>query len=374
MTALDREHLRSWGCFGSAFTALALLIGFVTFVALLWLRWGNSSAVEPIAVTTIDPKQPSVIDDTQIASAQYDHRSASEAVVATQDDVHSIIERADGWLYQRQNIEVSRIAASDYDIVVIDDLLSAGITPDVLRAEVQRMQVKPDGSRRLVLAYMSVGAAENQRQYWRPEWHSEATDALSADAPDWLERGEVGECNSAGHCRYPVQYWHPEWQQLLVSGPESQLNLILNAGFDGVYLDAVEAYAFFDNATNQSFLQSEMIALIQQIALHARITRGQPDFLLIPQNGFELFTSQAYIQLVDGVVWQVRAQSAGAFTSAVTSPQVPLHLSTSETQLFALYYTSDAAIVSDFYTWAYTHGYIPFAGSQQLDSFVVPSR
>jgi uncharacterized protein (TIGR01370 family) len=74
------------------------------------------------------------------------------------------------------------LQASAADILVLDD--SVGIdsrgrrTPTTLN----RLQKKPDGSRRFVLAYLSIGEAEDCRYYWQPEW-IEAAEA-SQPQPD----------------------------------------------------------------------------------------------------------------------------------------------------------------------------------------------
>jgi hypothetical protein len=40
------------------------------------------------------------------------------------------------------------------------------------------MKRKPDGSRRLITAYLSVGETENYRYYWKPQW--------SKQRPAWI--------------------------------------------------------------------------------------------------------------------------------------------------------------------------------------------
>ena len=74
------------------------------------------------------------------------------------------------WGCQYQNIELTNIASSLLDLIVIDPNLD-GLTGRVAdRSEVQAIQRKPDGQRRLVVAYLSVGAAEEYRPYWDPNW------------------------------------------------------------------------------------------------------------------------------------------------------------------------------------------------------------
>ena len=44
-----------------------------------------------------------------------------------------------------------------------------------------------------------------------------------------------------------IQFWHPEWQKIIYCNDQSYLKQIVDAGFDGVYLDNDEAYYFLYN-------------------------------------------------------------------------------------------------------------------------------
>ena len=74
------------------------------------------------------------------------------------------------WGYQLQKVDPAEIAASPFDLVVIDYSRSGTDDKRFTPAEVKGMQVKPDGRRRIVLAYMSIGEAEDYRFYWRKNW------------------------------------------------------------------------------------------------------------------------------------------------------------------------------------------------------------
>ena len=57
------------------------------------------------------------------------------------------------WAFQLKNINAAQLAASPYDMVVIDsELFETGADRPLRRDEVEAMQKKPDGSRRLVIA------------------------------------------------------------------------------------------------------------------------------------------------------------------------------------------------------------------------------
>lgn len=126
---------------------------------------------------------------------------------------------------------VQSLAASNYDVLIIDaffgdDMLDA--------ADLARLQKKPMGGKRLVFAYMSVGEAEDYRYYWQSSWENAPPDWMSVVNDDW-----VGN--------YRVKYWTQTWQNYLMGSPDSYLDRIMAAGFDGAFLDVVDAYETFEN-------------------------------------------------------------------------------------------------------------------------------
>ena len=126
---------------------------------------------------------------------------------------------------------IQAIAATNYDLLIMD-LFSADNVP-FTESEVGRLKEKANGGRRLVVAYMSIGEAEDYRYYWKSEWKK--------DPPAWLD----GE-NPAWEGNYKVSYWEGEWQEIIYGGGDSYLDRILEAGFDGVYLDIIDAFEYYE--------------------------------------------------------------------------------------------------------------------------------
>lgn len=129
---------------------------------------------------------------------------------------------------------IKALAATDYDIIIIDlyykdEALSA--------ADIARLRNKRRGGRRLLVAYMSIGEAEDYRYYWKDSWTKSPPSWLGPENPDW--KGN-----------YKVRYWDPAWQALLFGSSSSYLDRIVGAGFDGVYLDIVDAFEFWENKKN----------------------------------------------------------------------------------------------------------------------------
>jgi cysteinyl-tRNA synthetase, unknown class len=219
------------------------------------------------------------------------------------------------WFQSEQRL-CKRRAASPADLIVIDYMREVqNPTEDrwrtksvpVSRAEVQKLRSKPGqatgqaagqiaGQRdRLVIAYLSIGEAEEYRDYWRPEW--------AQRRPDWL---------LAENCRWPsnhlVQFWQQAWKDIIFSGPNSYLDRIMAAGFDGLYLDRVDVY--WDIRRDFADSRRQMLRFIEELAATAR--SRQPDFLLIAQNAEALLSDASYRRTIDAIAKEDLFRGVGA--------------------------------------------------------------
>ena len=61
-----------------------------------------------------------------------------------------------------------------------------------------------------------------------------------AESPAWLY-----EENKRWRGNYKVFYWMEEWKQIIYGTPTSYLTRVMEAGFDGVYLDIIDAYEYY---------------------------------------------------------------------------------------------------------------------------------
>lgn len=170
------------------------------------------------------------------------------------------------FLYQLQRARPDRIGETGFDLVVVS-YSATGSSPKVIPA----LKDSPGGPK-IVLCYMSIGQAESYRWYYKPEW--------GQNPPEWM-----GETDPVWGDRW-VKYWHPEWQAIIYGTPESYLDKIIEMGFDGVYLDRVDAYWYFQEEHGRETAAREMVDFVLDFTEYAR--KKKPGFGVFPQNAEEL--------------------------------------------------------------------------------------
>jgi cysteinyl-tRNA synthetase, unknown class len=189
---------------------------------------------------------------------------------------------AKSWHYQLDKGDLDTLAKIKADAMVIDYATGGGKAP-LTAADVARLKIGPDGKKRFVIAYLSVGEAEQYRFYFREEWKT--------DPPEWL---------GAENCQWPgahkVTFWHDSWKDIVWRGRKSYLKRIVDAGFDGVYLDRVDIY---DQYQDRPTARDDMIQFVTDLSATAK--KLKPGFFVIPQNADDLLNEPEYRAVVDGL-------------------------------------------------------------------------
>ena len=126
---------------------------------------------------------------------------------------------------------IDTLSATPYDVLILD--LYYDDQP-LDADDVALLQQKPQGGRRLVLAYMSVGEAADYRPYWQAAWND------SAHRPKWIAKPNHDWPGS-----YRVRYWTGDWRHILYGSEDAYLDTILASGFDGAFLDVMDAWQTF---------------------------------------------------------------------------------------------------------------------------------
>jgi cysteinyl-tRNA synthetase len=253
------------------------------------------------------------------------------------------------------------IAASGFDLAIVDYSADGTQAGAFDRAAVRRMQRKPDGGRRLVLAYLSIGEAETYRYYWRRSWAENPPPWLGEENPDWPGN-------------YKVRFWHDGWQRILLGDERAYLDRILAAGFDGVYLDVVDAYWFFQ-VQGRKTAADEMIDLVMRIAAYARGAR--PGFLIVPQNAEDLLAQPRYRGVIDAIakedLWYGLA-GPDTRNDPDTVAWTTKHLAMARDDgkaVLVVEYPETRKTVADVYARARRQGYTPYASVRALDRMVI---
>ena len=126
---------------------------------------------------------------------------------------------------------IDTLKNTDYDIIIMDLF---HFEKAYTAAEIRELKTKRNGGKRLVICYMSIGEAEDYRYYWNGAWKTGKPAWLAEENPHW--KGN-----------YVVKYWDPDWQKIITGNDGSYQKKILDAGFDGVYLDIIDAFEYFEN-------------------------------------------------------------------------------------------------------------------------------
>ena len=263
------------------------------------------------------------------------------------------------FLYQLQNIDVAQVAASPYDLVVTDYSHDGSAAGKLTTAEVAALR---SGGARTALAYLSIGEAENYRYYWQPGW--------APGSPAWL-----GPPNPDYPDNFKVRYWDPAWQAIIFGSPGAYLDQIIAQGFDGVYLDVIDAFEFWgpDGNNERPSAAQDMVDFVKTLASYARAQR--PGFLVFPQNGSQLsVVDPTYIGTVDGIgaedTWTVGNRTQTRYDTDHVTAWLDLFRDAGKTVL-AIDYPTVTRRIDEFYARAEARGYVPFNPPRSLDRYVL---
>ncbi|MCB1485647.1 MAG: endo alpha-1,4 polygalactosaminidase, partial [Hyphomicrobiaceae bacterium] len=138
--------------------------------------------------------------------------------------------------------------------------------------------------------------AEDYRpDYFTPEYMTE-------DAPDWL----LSE-NERWKGNRRIRFCEEGWQRTILGDDDgrsvynsiepSPLYRLIEAGFDGVYLDRVDVYSEVEDQCPDAARQ--MVAFVARLAAHAR--KKNPNFIVILQNAEELLARKEMVNVIDAV-------------------------------------------------------------------------
>jgi len=120
---------------------------------------------------------------------------------------------------------------NNYDLIVIDPFF---FETRLTKKDINSLKYKKNGKKRLIIAYLSIGEAEDYRDYWKKKWMKKYPGWIVEENPNWPGN-------------YVVKYWYRSWKKIIFGREKSYLDKIIKTGFDGVYLDTIDSYEYFQN-------------------------------------------------------------------------------------------------------------------------------
>jgi hypothetical protein len=154
------------------------------------------------------------------------HENAS--AIGTLAQVRTLLPNPKGDRFGSKEEWLAALSATSYDAMVID-VSWRGIDL-ITKADVARLKYKNLGGPRLVLAEMPMGRAFDGRWYWQTGWQ--------AGRPAFLFAVDPHEAGA-----YVIDAQDPAWKEILgktIAG-------IIDLGFDGVVMDDLDWYLWFED-------------------------------------------------------------------------------------------------------------------------------
>ena len=266
------------------------------------------------------------------------------------------------WLYQLQDMDLNAIKDTAYDLVVMDYSSDGTGTNEYNSADLAFLKSNANEPK-LVLAYMSIGEAEEYRYYWQSSWASNPPAWLGPENPDWPGN-------------YKVKYWNPEWKSLIYGSTTAYLDKIIAAGFDGVYLDIIDAYDFWQNNgyDGSATAKQDMVDFVVAIADYARTTKNKPFFGIFVQNAEELWTDSTYLKAVTGIgredTWYNDNLPVASAETIDTITDLQQWQAAGKL-VFTVDYPTEAEKILDFYSKSLENRFVPYTTTRQLNQLII---
>jgi cysteinyl-tRNA synthetase len=273
-------------------------------------------------------------------------------------------EEPNDFVYQLQRINLEAIGKTKFDLVIMDYSRDGSDARKFTAGEIAALKTSPGGPK-TVLSYMSIGEAEDYRWYWQRSWDKNRDGRPDAAAPDWL-----GRSNPNWPGNYKVRYWDESWHQIVYE----YVDKVLAAGYDGVYLDIVDAYQYWEPREPDVPVEDDMVSFVKDIATYARVTQDHPNFQVFVQNAEELSQHSDYVQAVSGI-----GKEDLFYNGNRRQPATEVEWSMNQLDRFKAAgkhvlvtdYVTERPKIEAFYNKAHSYGYVPYATRRALDALTI---
>jgi cysteinyl-tRNA synthetase len=268
------------------------------------------------------------------------------------------------YLYQLQNASLESLQNLNFEIAVLD-IDDSGLSV----SQIQEL----NSENKTLYSYISIGEAENYRSYWTDNnWDTNTPDFILEENSEW-----------EGNFR--VKFWDEQWQLVIFDNIET----IVNQGYNGAYLDIVEAYmspsviAAYELEYPNGDIREEMENFI--ISLSNRTKAINPNFKIIPQNGIELLAineassindtlipNRTYLNAIDGVGKEDTFTDDNIYPTdwgEIDLKYLNLAVSQNKFVLATEYPTTDS-LQENILNELVSNSFIPFIGNRALDGSI----
>lgn len=241
-----------------------------------------------------------------------------------------------------QNVDYKMLASIEFDVAVVDYDDSKLSKDNIINLHSQN---------KVLIAYLSIGEAENYRNYWQKDWKPGNPVFLDKENPNW--KGN-----------FKVKYWYSDWQKIVFDS----LFKIIDKGYDGVYLDIVDAYDYFGD---KGYADTRLLMVNFVMAISKYAKNQNRDFLIVPQNSEELIVENGYLNAIDGVgrenLWFLRDSLQDKDELAISLGYLNQIIEANKF-VFTINYCQKEENIENFITLAQKYGFIPYIGLRELDS------
>lgn len=290
-------------------------------------------------------------------------------------DRNKLVRAVTAFAYQLVDLNLDEAARSPFDMLIVDATTGRGSGGAFTAADIERLKRKPDGGRRLVLSYLSIGEAED----YRPDYFT--SEYMTEDAPDWL-MNENPQWKGNRIIRFCKEGWQrtvlgdDDGRSLYNSIEPSPLYRLVELGLDGVALDRVDVYG--EVAKECPDARNRMVDFVARLAAHAR--KKNPRFLVLLHNAEELLTDKRMVSTIDVAVKEDLfygadySQSLNKEGLIRASLGYLAHAKAAGRPVFVVDYLKDRTRIADDRRRIEAQGFIPYFGPRKLDALWLPGH
>ncbi len=288
-------------------------------------------------------------------------------------------------------LSIGELKLAPHDLIVMDFSKDGSDKGAFTAVQIESIKQRKKANS-VVVSYISIGEASDYRDHWQDDWTTytdpdqRAAGEPTDKAPAWL-----GAWNEDWPNSRKVRYWDKDWQAVLFNSERTGwLDKIVTAGFDGAYLDIVDAYYHWgcevaktagcrdgDPKTERE-AAARMIDFISALARHAR--EINPEFLVIPQNGAFIIDAlededharrDAYFKAISAIACEDlffrgdKAENNSLKPDQETIDALVATFIDSGTPVLSVDYINMPEKIAEFYQAAASNGFLPYAAPER---------